>query len=289
MESGLNCKTNTTTTTNWPTITATTTTEIVYLLPGDILLENIALFFNNFFDFFNCALVCKKWNYYLRDHSRWEPPFLVRWKFYENGKDYSGNDKTVENCTFKIEPNSGHKALYVSKPIWPVVPRVNFRQTSFSFMVWVNLENVNSNQFIFADWVWAWQFIFQVDNGRFSGRLRRHINPSTPGFGSISNQDLVSAGGGRLSKHTWHCVAFTWDRIAKIATAYVDGKIVNTGTPDPTLTNMDLQYNTETHYQIGYKADSNSNYFEGYLRDLCIFPWCLSERYLMKVFEKGLV
>jgi hypothetical protein len=82
---------------------------------------------------------------------------------------------------------------------------------------------------------------------------------------------MITLTGGTVAINRWYFVAFSWQRQTGEAKIYLNGAEVavkRTEYPD-----RDLMRNSADSFQIGYKADNNHHFFEGYITDLIISPF----------------
>jgi len=199
-----------------------------------------------------------------------DPSLLVWWRFFN-----------VQ------EPNTGVSALSVDPTMFLTTPRVDFSLTPFTFAAWVYVTDPTPRNIIWGDWTNPWLFLFAIENGEFAVTLRRNIDPSTPGFGSIGNQDLIDASAGTVVAEQWTYVAFTWDPVNNNAVAYVNTESGVSVQADSTLPNFDLQQNTHSTYQLGWKGDSGDSCFDGFLRELKVWNVALTVQDLLAEFYFG--
>ncbi|XP_064636902.1 uncharacterized protein LOC135493470 [Lineus longissimus] len=147
---------------------------------------------------------------------------------------------------------------------YALVPAVKFQRTDFTIVMVFKSTANGKRQTLFADWSKPWQFFIAVlSNGAVVVTLRRNINSG----GSQPDQDLVSFSGGAVVRDAWQSILVTYAHEAGKCTLFLNGAKVSGITTR--YANHDIQSNDHATYEVGYKKDTNSDFFKGrigYLR-----------------------
>ncbi|XP_064629370.1 uncharacterized protein LOC135488648 [Lineus longissimus] len=141
---------------------------------------------------------------------------------------------------------------------YALVPAVKFQKSDFTIVMWFKSTANGKRQILYADWSKEWQFLIAVQSdGKIQVTLRRNINSG----GSNPNQDLLTALGGDVKRDAWQHLVVTYENEPGTCVVYLDGDEVASATT--TYSDHDLQENSHPTYEVGYKKDSNSDFFDG--------------------------
>jgi len=121
--------------------------------------------------------------------------------------------------------------------------------------------------------------------------LRRNIDPHTPNFGSIPNQDMININVPGAQLNTWQHVSFSFDNKTGRGYGCLNGRKVSESEvlnrnlhPD---NNFDIQQNDHRDMEFGYKGDSNDCVFHGRVRDIRIYDLDLNEGQILNIVTPG--
>ncbi|XP_064649823.1 uncharacterized protein LOC135501582 [Lineus longissimus] len=141
---------------------------------------------------------------------------------------------------------------------YALVPAVRFQETDFTIEMWFKTTANNKRQVLIGDWSKPWQFLIEVTaSGEIEVTLRRNINSA----GSDPKQNLLTARGGTVEVGQWQYLQVKYAHGPGTCLVYLNDVEVAQSTT--TYTDHNLQVNTHEQYEIGYKKDSNSDYFKG--------------------------
>jgi len=156
---------------------------------------------------------------------------------------------------------------------YALIPAIQFQKSDFSIEVdFKSLEN-GKRQTIIADWSHPWQFIVYIlPDGRISVTLRRNINSG----GGDRQQDLITAIGGSVTRDQWQNLLVSYSHDSGTCTVYLnDDEVAEVTTDWP---DHDLQENDHPSYELGYKKDSNSEFFKGSIATVRITKYTVPGR-----------
>jgi hypothetical protein len=148
---------------------------------------------------------------------------------------------------------------------YALTPAVKFQETDFTIEMWFKSTANGKRQVLFADWSKPWQFLIAITaSGEIQVTLRRNINSA----GSDPNQDLLIAVGGSVKRDAWQHLVVTYANKPGACAVYLNNDKVASVTTK--WTNHDLQENSHSTYEVGYKKDGNNAFFKGQIALLSI-------------------
>jgi hypothetical protein len=165
---------------------------------------------------------------------------------------------------------------------YALAPRFNKYRGSFTISFYFKPRTINNNQILIAQWApKRWQYIFRLQKG---GRLYLQLRRDKYNTGSDPRQDMLPGGviGGKVVPNRWHYAGFSWNHQTGVAKIYLDGKIV--ATKKTKYPDHDLYHIPYPKFQLGYKRDSHSEFYNGLIANLRFDRGILSHRTLMVFF-----
>jgi hypothetical protein len=162
------------------------------------------------------------------------------------------------------------------KGAFVLAPRFNKYHGSFTISFYFKPRSVKYTQVLIAQWApKRWQYIFRLQKG---GKLYLQLRRDKYNTGKDPRQDMLPGGavGGKVVPNKWHYAGFSWNHLTGVAKIYLDGKIV--ATKKTKYPDHNLHHDPYPKFQLGYKRDTNSEFYNGLIANLRLDRGILSLR-----------
>jgi hypothetical protein len=177
--------------------------------------------------------------------------------FYFNGRKHNRRWRIIRRGV----SIKRRRALYFpgKKGHYATGPRFPKYRGSFTISFFFKTTTTKRNQILIGQWSKnRWQYLFRIWKG---GQLGLYLRSSNAG------RDIVpEVRGGRVLPNRWYYGGFSWNHHTGVARIYLNGKVV--GTRKTKLRNHNLYAHPLPRFQLGYKKDSNSEWFHGLISNL---------------------
>ncbi|XP_064633056.1 uncharacterized protein LOC135491250 [Lineus longissimus] len=208
--------------------------------------------------------------------TRWLPEGLASFGTWHLDGSGSGDNKVFlyEGAKYQVAAPF-QRALFLQGKAHAMIKRPDFWNKDFTVHLYIKRSPGGTNEYqtVLGSWeARSWMFLFRINP---KNQLELELRRNKFRKGSNPAQTLVKLEGGNIKRNQWHSVAFSWEHGTGEAKIYIDGFVVAAEYTE--YEDRDLPERTSTALQIGYKADTKTHFFNGYMAELTISQGALPQ------------